>query len=60
MFAEKGRFKEELFKYAEKLIIEQRSKIRMSKVDTIRFKTRPGLIYEVKNKFVENNIESTM
>ena len=60
MFAEKGRFKEELFKYAEKLILERRSRIRMSKIDTIRFKTRPGLNYEVKNTFVENNIENTM
>ena len=60
MFAEKNRFKEELFKYAEKLVLERRQRIRRSKIDVTRYKIRPEINYEVKNQFVENNIENTM
>ena len=59
-YAEKNRFKEELFKYAEKLVLERRSRIRRSKIDVTRFKCRPELNYEEKNSFVENNIENSM
>ena len=60
IYAEKQRFKEELFKFAEKLVLERRQKIRQSKIETIRYKSHPSQNYENKNSFLENNIESTM
>ena len=48
-------------KYAEKLIIERRSRIRSRKVDHTKSTIgMPELTYEKKNNFVESSIENTM
>lgn len=47
-------------KYAEKLIIERRNRLRLRKVDVAKYSIRPELPYEKKNAFVESSIENTM
>jgi len=53
-------FREELLKYAEKLIIERRNRMRARKIDVCKYSIRPELAYEKRNMFVESSIENTM
>ena len=47
-------------KYAERLIIERRFRMRVRKVDVAKYSIRPEVPYEQKNAFVESSIENTM
>lgn len=46
--------------FAEKLVKDRRNRVRSRKLDVTRYKVRPEVNYEIKNAFVENNIENAM
>lgn len=46
--------------YVEKVMVKKRNKLRQSKIEFVKFKTRPNENFAEKNTYVEANIENMM